>query len=96
MCPHGRSALPCTERLVNTEAAGRLANAGIVGLMAHKGRPELRLASLDSVAGPPLVFAGVASKPSACPSTMQGATATANNSGHHARLPAQHWMQGTA
>jgi type VI secretion system protein ImpC len=44
-------ALPCTERLVNTDVALRLKTFGICALMAHKGQPELRLAGMDAVDG---------------------------------------------
>jgi type VI secretion system protein ImpC len=52
-------ALPCTERLINTDAAGRLRQQGLIALMAHKGQPELRLAGLDAVAGNALALAGM-------------------------------------
>lgn len=49
---HGdQVALPCTERLVNAEAAARLRQYGIGALMAHKGQPELRVHGLDTVSG---------------------------------------------
>lgn len=44
-------ALPCTERFVDADTAARLHGLGIVGLMAHKGQPELRFAGLDAVNG---------------------------------------------
>jgi type VI secretion system protein ImpC len=44
-------ALPCTERLVNTETALRLKTFGICALLAHKGQPEIRLAGMDAVDG---------------------------------------------
>ncbi len=44
-------ALPCTERFVDSDAAARLRQLGIVALMAHKGQPELRFAGLDAVNG---------------------------------------------
>jgi type VI secretion system protein ImpC len=52
-------ALPCTERLINVDAAGVLRNWGICTLMAHKGAPELRLPSLEAVSGQPLGKANV-------------------------------------
>jgi type VI secretion system protein ImpC len=57
--------LPCTERLINVDAAGVLRDWGISTLMAHKGAPELRLAGLDAVSGQPLGKAAVpgSSKP---------------------------------
>lgn len=57
-------ALPCTERLINADAAGRLRQQGLTALMAHKGQPELRLAGLDAVAGNALALAGMG-KPAA-------------------------------
>jgi type VI secretion system protein ImpC len=47
-------ALPCTERLINADAAARLRQYGIGALMAHKGQPELRVFGLDAVSGQPL------------------------------------------
>jgi type VI secretion system protein ImpC len=44
-------ALPCTERLINTEVALRLKTFGLVALLAHKGQPELRLAGMDAIDG---------------------------------------------
>ena len=44
-------ALPCTERLVNTDVALRLKTFGICALLGHKGQPELRLAGMDAVDG---------------------------------------------
>ncbi|HEX7439786.1 MAG TPA: type VI secretion system contractile sheath large subunit, partial [Caldimonas sp.] len=44
-------ALPCTERLVASDAAARLRLYGISALMAHKGQPELRVAGLESLGG---------------------------------------------
>lgn len=59
---HGDTiALPCTERLLNTDSATTLRDRGITPLLAHKGAPELRLAGLDSVNGQPLGKASVAS-----------------------------------
>jgi type VI secretion system protein ImpC len=47
-------ALPCTERLINADAAARLRQYGIGALMAHKGQPELRVFGLEAVSGQPL------------------------------------------
>src|SRR5438105_6702996 len=44
-------ALPCTERLINTDVAQRLKTFGICALLAHKGQPELRLAGMDAIDG---------------------------------------------
>jgi type VI secretion system protein ImpC len=56
--------LPCTERLINVDAASVLRDWGISTLMAHKGAPELRMAGLDAVSGQPLGKAAVqSSKP---------------------------------
>jgi len=52
-------ALPCTERLFNADAAARLAQFGLVTLMAHKGQPELRMAGLDALDGSALALAGM-------------------------------------
>lgn len=58
-------ALPCTERLINADVAGRLRQYGISALMAHKGQPELRVAGLDSVTGSPIALQGMAKAPAA-------------------------------
>jgi len=56
---HGDTiALPCTERLVQTDAATALKDWGITPVLAHKGAPEVRLAGLDAVTGRPLGQAG--------------------------------------
>ena len=85
-------ALPCTERLVNTEVALRLKTFGICALMAHKGQPELRLAGLDAVDGsqlglqitrPPTAKVSISTKATitprddARPSAAKGARAAA-------------------
>ena len=57
-------ALPCTERLINTDTALRLRQHGLTALMAHKGQPELRLAGLEAVGGNPIALA-TAGKPAA-------------------------------
>ena len=57
-------ALPCTERLINAEAAARLRQAGLTALMAHKGQPELRVSGLETVGGQALALA-MAGKPAA-------------------------------
>ncbi len=54
-------ALPCTERLINSDTATTLGQWGFSALMAHKGAPELRIAGLDAVNGQPLGKAAVAS-----------------------------------
>jgi type VI secretion system protein ImpC len=58
------TALPCTERLINSDVATTLGQWGFSALMAHKGAPELRIAGLDAVNGQPLGKAAVpGSKP---------------------------------
>ena len=52
-------ALPCTERLINLDAAARLRTYGISALMAKKGEPELRVAGLESLSGQPLALQAV-------------------------------------
>ena len=44
-------ALPCTNRLINTQASGMLREYGINGVMAHKGEAMVRLAGLEAVNG---------------------------------------------
>jgi type VI secretion system protein ImpC len=51
-------ALPCTERLVNTQAAALLRDHGINGVMAHKGEPLVRLSGLEAINGDGLAAAG--------------------------------------
>jgi type VI secretion system protein ImpC len=49
---HGDSvALPCTDRLVNTNVASLLREQGITSVMAHKGEALVRLAGLEAVNG---------------------------------------------
>jgi type VI secretion system protein ImpC len=52
-------ALPCTERLINSDTATTLGQWGFSPLMAHKGAPELRIAGLDAVNGQALGKAAV-------------------------------------
>jgi type VI secretion system protein ImpC len=57
-------ALPCTERLINTDVATLLGKWGLSPLLAHKGAPEVRIAGLDAVNGSALGKAAVpGSKP---------------------------------
>jgi type VI secretion system protein ImpC len=51
------TALPCTQRLVTTDAATTLAQRGVMAALAHKGQPELRLAGLYAFNGEPLALA---------------------------------------
>jgi len=51
-------ALPCTDRLVNTQAAAMLRDYGINGVMAHKGEPLVRLSGLEAINGDGLAAAG--------------------------------------
>jgi type VI secretion system protein ImpC len=44
-------ALPCTDRLIGTEAAGLLRAYGINGVMAYKGEARVRLAGLEAING---------------------------------------------
>ena len=53
-------ALPCTDRLINTNVAALLRDAGINGVMAHKGEPLVRLAGLLAVNGDGLAAAASA------------------------------------
>ena len=58
-------ALPCTERLVNTDAAGLLRGFGINGVMAHKGEAIVRLAGLQAINGDGLASAAGAPRKAA-------------------------------
>ena len=51
-------ALPCTDRLINTNIATLLRDFGINGVMAHKGEPLVRLSGLEAVNGDGLAAAG--------------------------------------
>jgi type VI secretion system protein ImpC len=44
-------ALPCTERLLGTDAAVRLRDSGINALLANKGAAQVRLAGLEAING---------------------------------------------
>jgi len=50
-------ALPCTDRLINTDAAGLLRGFGINAVMAHKGEAIVRLAGLEAINGDGLASA---------------------------------------
>ena len=56
-------ALPCTERLLDDEAAGRLRGFGINAVLARTGEPRVTLPSLEAVDGAPLRPARGASRP---------------------------------
>lgn len=58
-------ALPCTDRLVGTDAAGLLRGYGINGVMAHKGEALVRLAGLEAINGDGLATAAGAPRKSA-------------------------------
>lgn len=61
---HGDSvALPCTERMLNTDAASMLRTYGVNAVLAHKGQPMVRLAGLEAVNGDGLAAPGTAGKP---------------------------------
>lgn len=51
-------ALPCTDRLINTNVASLLREAGINAVMAHKGEALVRLNGLEAVNGDGLAVAG--------------------------------------
>ena len=60
---HGDSvALPCTDRLISTQMASLLREAGINALMAHKGEALVRFNGLEAVNGDGLAVAGAAPK----------------------------------
>ena len=58
-----RVALPCTDRLVNAAAAALLHDYGILGLMAHKGEPLVRLTGIEAINGSALSAAPLAARP---------------------------------
>ena len=51
-------ALPCTDRLINTNASAMLRGYGINGVMAHKGEALVRLAGLEAINGDGLAAPG--------------------------------------
>lgn len=51
-------ALPCTNRLINTQASAMLRDYGINAVMAHKGEALVRLAGLEAVNGDGLAAGG--------------------------------------
>lgn len=54
---HGdQIALPCTERLINSDKATQLRQYGICAVMAYKGQPEVRLGGLDALNGEALAL----------------------------------------
>jgi type VI secretion system protein ImpC len=50
-------ALPCTDRLIGTQAAQMLRQWGLTGVMAHKGEALVRLAGLEALNGDGLALA---------------------------------------
>jgi type VI secretion system protein ImpC len=57
-------ALPCTDRLINTNIAALLRDFGINGVMAHKGEALVRLSGLEAINGDGLAApGGMARKP---------------------------------
>lgn len=60
---HGDSvALPCTDRLITTNAAALLREAGINAVMAYKGQALVRFNGLEAVNGDGLAVAGATPK----------------------------------
>ena len=55
-------ALPCTERLISTNVASLLREAGISAVMAHKGEALVRFNGLEAVNGDGLAVAGATPK----------------------------------
>lgn len=47
-------ALPCTERLMTERQAAQMAGAGVIPIVSMRGRPEVRVAGMSSLAGTPL------------------------------------------
>jgi len=53
---HGdQVALPCTDLLVGTDAAARLAAQGLIAVIGHRGLPQVQLAPLQTLGGQRLV-----------------------------------------
>ncbi|MBL8363151.1 MAG: type VI secretion system contractile sheath large subunit [Rubrivivax sp.] len=53
-------ALPCTDRMINANAASLLREAGINAVMAHKGEALVKLNGLEAINGDGLAVAGAA------------------------------------
>ena len=68
-------ALPCTERVVNTDAATLLRDYGINAVMAHKGEALVRLAGLEAINGDGLAAPTGAPRPRASDSRARIGTA---------------------
>lgn len=83
-------ALPCTERLINTNAGTLLRDYGINGLMAHKGEPMLRLTGVEAVNGDGLAAADGSSRKAPAPSRVEiGARRESSDSAAASWAPAQ-------
>ena len=72
-------ALPCTERLFTERVATQVASVGVMPVVSVRGRPEVRVPSFGSVAGPGLAgrWAPVEIKPAAAASAVVPAAAAA-------------------
>jgi type VI secretion system protein ImpC len=77
-------ALPCTERLYSERQAVVVANYGVMPLLSLRGRPELRLGSFASLAGPalagfwaPVTITPQGAKPAAPAPVVSGVVETA-------------------
>jgi hypothetical protein len=71
-------ALPCTERLINERAAMALTAQRLMPILSIQGRPEIRLGSVNSLAGVPLagLWSDPATLPAAPPPTPDRVSAT--------------------
>ena len=69
-------ALPCTDRLINTDRSGLLRGFGINSVMAHKGEALVRLAGLEAINGDGLASATGAPRKSASDSRSLIGTAS--------------------
>jgi type VI secretion system protein ImpC len=63
-------ALPCTDRLISTDAASLLRQAGINAVMAHKGQALVRFNGLEALNGDGLAVAGATPKKASGSSRM--------------------------
>lgn len=77
-------ALPCTERLYTERQAVVVTNYGVMPLLSLRGRPELRLGSFASLAGPalagfwaPVTITPQAARPAAAAPVVSGVVETA-------------------
>jgi type VI secretion system protein ImpC len=83
-------ALPCTERLLTIDTAAHVTKQGFMPVIAIKGKPEVRLGSIQSLAGKPLAgpWAPITITSSAAPAAAAPAPAAAKPAAAEPEKPA--------